>query len=94
MMNEAETIFFQIVNNPKRLPLQGEPQTVEKPVIASQCAHWRGNPFSKMFCFTEFYEKMGAFLGNGFPRPLRVLGMTYYFRCADMPPPQAVGALG
>ena len=26
-------------------------QSVEKPVIASQSADWRGNPFSKMFCF-------------------------------------------
>ena len=27
------------------------PQTVEKSVIANQCAHWCGNPFSKMFRF-------------------------------------------
>ena len=61
MMNEAETIFFQIVNNPKRLPLQGEPQTVKKPVIASQCAHWRGNPFSKMFYFYLILRKISPF---------------------------------
>ena len=61
---------------------QGEqcfPQTVEKPVIASQRARWRGNPFSKMFCFYPSLRKIGTFLENGFPRSLRSLGMTYTF---------------
>ena len=33
----------------------------------------------KCSVFIEFYEKSVLSWGNGFPRPLRVLGMTFFF---------------
>ena len=39
-----------------------------------------------MFCFYGVLRKFGVFLGNGFPRPLRGLGMTYLFRHAEGTP--------
>ena len=32
-------------------------QTVKEPVIASQCAHWRGNPLPKMFRFYYNFQE-------------------------------------
>ena len=37
------------------------------PVIASQCAHWRGNPFSKTFRFYPSFQKNRSFWEYGFP---------------------------
>ena len=54
--------------------------TAENNVIASQCAHWRGNPFSQYCVLSIIWLLTGLFGGIGFPRSLCYLGKTYNFR--------------
>ena len=42
-------------------------QTVEKHVIASQRARWRGNPFSKIFCLYRVLRKNSCILRGRIP---------------------------
>ena len=47
-------------------------------VIASQCAHWRGNPFSKMSCFYLVLRKTG-FLRERIPTVASLPRNDIYF---------------
>ena len=54
-------------------------EAVKNRVIASQCAHWRGNPFLKMFPLSIHFSNFELFWVR-IPTALKGLGMTPVFK--------------
>ena len=68
-------------------------QTVEKHVIASQRARWRGNPFSKMFCLYRVLRKNSCILRGRIPTVASLPRNDIDFFDTLKPPAQAGGLL-